>query len=100
MRTLTQQFDDTLAVIYSADRDQRKILSGLLVEYQKNEELVDYVMEQMGDRFKMGDDAKAFFSRCADELFLKRLEANSGKKRETDFVRRYHPLFGAAWWTK
>lgn len=99
MKSLSQQFDDTLAEVYAEDRRQRKILANFLAEYSNEEELVTYVMEQMNDdAFKIGDDAKTFFCRCADELFIKRLEAARGIKAP-ESIKRYHPLFGAAWWT-
>ena len=99
MRSLQEQFDDCIADVYAEDKRQRAILMRFMSEYYKEEDLIDYVMEQMADgEFRMGDDAKTFFCRCADDLFRKRLELLRGKKLEGN-IRDRHPLFGAPWWT-
>ena len=101
MRSLQQQFDDSIAEVYAEDKRQREILMRFLSDYQKQEQLIDYVMERLAeDAFKMGDDAKDFFCRCADEVFkinLKIAAEKGGKRPES--IKKLHPLFGEPWWT-
>jgi|SRR6185312_12376205 len=113
MTKLTAQFDNALWKAYELerknqsdlleslrkDREQQAILARFLSDYRHKADLVDYVMDKIAEgAFKAGDDAKAFFCICADEVFFKNLQ-NAKERKTVENVKMYHPLFGESWWT-
>lgn len=112
MKSLQAQFDAAMLNAHElTSEDVEKLrsrrlqqcdLEKLMSDYRHKTDLMEYIQKQLSkNRFKDGECGQDFFKRCADELFMERLQTSRDPGIKDSYLRmkRLHPLWGESWWT-